>query len=179
MPESVWAASPLHIKCDSDTVMVIGGLREREFEPEHLSRSISLLVNTTRSGGEQWHWRAISPMSDGRAFSAVLQLGHQEGRSRTQRVLVAGGDRTTAEILTVDCSDASDRGQWTPIAPMSRELSTTCLAALGDRAFALGKSMCGCQFGRLLNFLNGPAVSFQALVEKLKNLKRIPVAMFG
>ncbi len=141
MPERLWAASPLHVKCDSDTVMIIGGLRESDFESEHLSRSISLLVNTARSGGEQWQWRTLSPMSEGRAFSAVLQLGHQEGQNRTQRVLVAGGDRTTAEILTVDCSDPSDRGQWTPIAPLSRELSATCLAALGDRVLAVCKLM--------------------------------------
>ncbi len=141
MPERVWAASPLHVKCGRDAVMVIGGLRERTFDPEHFSRSVSLLVNTACSGGEQWQWRTLSPMSEGRAWPAVLQLGQQDAQNRSQRILVAGGDRTTAEILRVDCSDASDRGQWTQITPLSRELSTTCLVALGDRVLALCKLM--------------------------------------
>ncbi len=154
MPECVWAASPLHVKCGREAVMVIGGVRERAFQPEHFSRSISLLVNTARSGAEQWKWRALSPMSEGRAWPAVLQLGPQDARNRSQRILVAGGDRTTAEILRVDCSDASDRGQWTQIAPLSRELSTTCLVSLSDRVLALCKLMRVGKSWRLLNVLN-------------------------
>ncbi len=98
-------------------------------------------MNTARSGGEQWQWRMLSPVSEGRAWPAVLQLGPQDTQNRTQRILVAGGERTTAEILRVDCSDTSDRGQWTQIAPLSRELSATCLVALDDRVLSLCKLM--------------------------------------
>ncbi len=81
-------------------------------------------------------------MSEGRGSPGVLQLDRLEGDLCIQRVLVAGGGRNTAEILRINCSDASDRGQWTQIGPLSRTLPTTFLVALHGRVLAFGKLIC-------------------------------------
>ncbi len=49
----------------------------------------------------------------------LLSSGHK------QRVLVAGGVNSTAEILLLSCSDPSDCGQWTLIAPLSKDFFIT------------------------------------------------------
>ncbi len=55
-----------------------------------------------------------------------------------QRVLVAGGIESTAEILQLSCSDPSDCGQWTLIAPLSTEFDSTFLVPCSNRIFAIG-----------------------------------------
>ncbi len=81
-------------------------------------------------------------MSEGRGSPGVLQLDRPEDDLCIQRVLVAGGGRKSAEILRINCSDASDRGQWTQIGPLSSELATTFLVALNGRVLAFGKLIC-------------------------------------
>ncbi len=81
-------------------------------------------------------------MSEGRGSPGVLQLDRPEDDLCIQRVLVAGGGRNSAEILRINCSDASDRGQWTQIGPLSSELATTFLVALNGRVLAFGKLIC-------------------------------------
>ncbi len=61
----------------------------------------------------------------------------QAGGDR-QRVLVAGGGSSTAEILQLSCSDPSDCGQWTRIAPLSDEFYDTLLVEFSNRIFAIG-----------------------------------------
>ncbi len=84
----------------------------------------------------------LTHMSEGRCRPGVLQLGPPGGNDRIQRVLVAGGWSNTAEILRIDCSDASDRGEWTQIGHLTRELETTFLVALSSRVLAFGELIC-------------------------------------
>ncbi len=134
MPERRCAASALHINCNRDAIVVIGGLTDLIADQEKGSQSAFLLVNTPNSGGEPWRWRALSPMTEGRCWPGVLQLDSPGSDDRIQRVLVAGGQQNNAEILEVDCIDVSDGGQWTQIEPLSRKLGLTILVALGDRS---------------------------------------------
>ncbi len=78
-------------------------------------------------------------MFEGRCRPGVLQLGLPGGIDRIQRVLVAGGWSNTAEILRIDCTGASDRGEWTRIGPLTRELEITYLVALSSRVLAFGE----------------------------------------
>ncbi len=132
----------LHLKCDRDAIVVVGGVKKTEFDPANTWRSAFLLVHTTRSAGEPWRWRKLTHMSEGRCRPGVLQLGPPGGNDRIQRVLVAGGWRNTAEILRIDCTDASDRGEWTRIGPLTRELETAFLVALSSRVLAFGELIC-------------------------------------
>ncbi len=94
-------------------------------------------------------------MSEGRGSPGVLQLDRPEDDLCIQRVLVAGGGRNSAEILRIDCSDASDRGQWTQIGALNRTLPTTFLVALHGRVLAFGKLICDFdKLGKLSNFVN-------------------------
>ncbi len=61
----------------------------------------------------------------------------QAGGDR-QRVLVAGGVSRTAEILHLSSSDPYDLGQWTRIAPLSKEFNYTSLVGGSNRIFAIG-----------------------------------------
>ncbi len=62
----------------------------------------------------------------------LLSGGHK------QRVLVAGGVSSTAEILQLSCSDPSDCGQWTLIAPLSKDFLSPSLVEWSNRIFAIG-----------------------------------------
>ncbi len=139
MPAARSLASALHIKCDRNAIVVLGGVKETDFDPANSSPSAFLLIHTNRSGGEPWRWRTLSPMSEGRCRPGVLQLGPPGGNDRIQRVLVAGGWSNTAEILRIDCTDASDRGEWTRIAPLTRELEITFLVTLSNSLLAFGE----------------------------------------
>ncbi len=68
-------------------------------------------------------------------------IGSPDDSARTQRVLVAGGGRNTAEILRVDCCDASDLGQWTRSGLLSRPLLVIFLVSQNDRVLAFGELM--------------------------------------
>ncbi len=142
MPTKRSSASALHIKCARDAIVVVGGVKKTDFDPANPSRSVFLLINTTRSGGEPWRWRTLTHMSEGRCRPGVLQLGPPGGNDRIQRVLVAGGWRNTAEILRIDCTDASDRGEWTRIGPLTRELEITFLVALSSPVLTFGELIC-------------------------------------
>ncbi len=52
MPSKRSLASALHLKCDRDAIVVVGGVKNAEFDPASTSRSAFLLVHTARSGGE-------------------------------------------------------------------------------------------------------------------------------
>ncbi len=142
MPGRRYGHSALHINCDRDAILVIGGLTDLSFNLAKASQSAFLLVNTPHSGSQPWRWRTLTPMSEGRCQPGVLQLDRPEDDLCIQRVLVAGGGRETAEILRVDCTDASDRGQWTQVGHLTRKLYVTFLVALGDHVLAFGKLMC-------------------------------------
>ncbi len=142
MPEKLWAASSARINCNPDAIIVVGGSTRLEVNPALFSRSASLLLHTREGSRKSWSWRTLSPMSEGRGSPGVLQLDRLEGDLCTQRVLVAGRGRNSAEILRIDCSDSSDRGQWTQIGLLSRTLPTTFLAALHGRVLAFGKLIC-------------------------------------
>ncbi len=169
MPQTMKCASALHINCDRDAIIIIGGQRGILFAPAALLERVFLLVRPRNS--EPWQWRALSPMCDGRGSPGMLQMGPPGESPRIQRVLVAGGWRDTAEILKVDCTDASDRGQWTRIGRLSRTLKATTLIALNDRVLVFGELMC---IG--VTFLMKPIL--QALMEKLKSSKPVSVVMF-
>ncbi len=142
MPGRRYGHSALHINCNRDAILLIGGLTDLKINPQKGSQSAFLLVNTPHSGGQPWRWQTLTPMSDGRCDAGVLQMGPPQGGTRIQRVLVAGGGRETAEILRIDCPDASDHGQWTQIGHLTHKLYATFLVALGDHVLAFGKLMC-------------------------------------
>ncbi len=152
MPGRRYGPSALHINCNLDAILLIGGLTDLKINPEKGSQSAFLLVNTPYSGGQPWRWQTLTPMSDGRCGPGVLQLGPPEGSTRIQRVLVAGGYRDTAEILKVDCTGASDRGQWTQIEPLTRPFEGTLLVAMSARVLIFGElfgaftNWASCQF---------------------------------
>ncbi len=54
---------------------------------------------------------------------------------------MAGGESRTAEILQLSCSDPSDSGQWTLIAPLSSLYFDTFLVEWRDHIFAIGSSL--------------------------------------
>ncbi len=141
LPEKMCLTSALHINCDRDAIIVIGGQRGLFFEKAKLLQSVFLLIRQPSSRGETWGWRALSPMSEGRGSPGVLQIGPPGGNDRIQRVLVAGGWRNTAEVLRIDCCDASDCGQWTQIGPLTHELERAFLVILGDRILVFGELM--------------------------------------
>ncbi len=141
MPKKLCSLSAIHVNCDCLAIMVVGGRTEAGMDPASFSPHAFLLVQTSRRWIKPWRWRALSPMSEGRCWAGVLQLGSPGSDDRTQRVLVAGGGRNTAEILRVDCCDASDLGQWTRIGLLSRPLSVTFLVSQNDRVLAFGELM--------------------------------------
>ncbi len=56
-----------------------------------------------------------------------------------QRILVAGGRRNTTEMLKIACTNTSDRGQCTLIAPLSKLFNETFLVCFNGRILAFGK----------------------------------------
>ncbi len=90
------------------------------------------------SGNETWRWRTIAPMNNRRRQAGILSLDHL-GDVNVQRVLVAGGNNDTAEILTISCSDEADTGQWTLIEPLKWKFGSTTLTIVDSRILAFGE----------------------------------------
>ncbi len=137
MPTGRYDASALCLQSTPDAVLVVGGYDV--FSPEAPNRCAELLIHTAGApgGGEgAWRWRKLNEMHEGRIDRPGMLL-LQAGGDR-QRVLVAGGRSSTAEILQLSCSDPSDCGQWTLIAPLSVEFYETLLFEWSNRIFAIG-----------------------------------------
>ncbi len=75
-------------------------------------------------------------MHEARVEPVVLLLNDDE---KIQRILVAGGYRNTAELLTIACTNPSDRGQWTSIVPLSMSLKVASLVYFNGRILAFGR----------------------------------------
>ncbi len=135
MPTGRYDASALCLRSRPEAVLVVGGGGLSSEGP----RFAELLTHTegASGGGEgAWRWRKLNEMNEGRINRPGMLLLHAGGDR--QRVLVVGGESSTAEILHLSCSDSSDCGQWTLIAPMSEYFSFTFLANFGNRIFAIG-----------------------------------------
>ncbi len=136
MPTGRCDASALCLQSRPEAVLVVGG--DNAFSSQ-VSRCAELLIHTAprgRGGGGAWRWRKLKKMHQGRDERPGMLL-LQAGGDR-QRVLVAGGNRSTAEILHVSCRDRSDCGQWTRIAPLSDEFYSTFLVECSNRIFVIG-----------------------------------------
>ncbi len=136
MPTGRYGASALCVQSRPDAVVVVGGYG---FSPEAPSRCAELLTLTAgASGGGEgaWRWRKLNEMHEGRDGRPGMLLLPSGGDR--QRVLVAGGESRTAESLQLSCSDPSDCGQWTLIAPLSDECYDTLLVEWNNRIFAIG-----------------------------------------
>ncbi len=131
-------ASALCLQSEPEAVLVVGG---DDRSPE-APRSAELLIHKAgASGGGEgvWRWRQLNKMHEKRKHRPGMLL-LQAGGAR-QRVLVADGYRSTAEILQLSCSNPSDRGQWTLIAPLSTLFFKTFLVEWRDRIFSIGSSL--------------------------------------
>ncbi len=77
-------------------------------------------------------------MNNRRRQPGILSLDHL-GDVNVQKVLVAGGNNDTSEILTISCSDEADKGQWTLIEPLKWKLGSTILTIVDSRILAFGE----------------------------------------
>ncbi len=138
MPTGRHNASALCLQSRPEAVLVVGGYDS--LSPE-ASRCAELLIHTAGAsggggGGDAWRWRKLNQMLKDREIRPGMVL--LSGGDR-QRVLVAGGwGSSTAEIFKLSCSDPSDRGQWTLIAPPLMECYPKSLFVWSDRIFATG-----------------------------------------
>ncbi len=137
MPTARSYASALCVQTEPEAILVFGGFRG----PPEAPRCAELLTNTAGAsggvgGGAVWRWRRLNPMHEARRRRPGMLLLLSGGDR--QRVLVAGGGSGTAEILQLSCSDPSDTGQWTRIAPLSTQFYPTCLVEFNNRVFAIG-----------------------------------------
>ncbi len=136
MPTARYCASALCLRARPEAVLVVGGM---DIFSSETPRCAELLTHTegASGGGEgAWRWRKLNEMNEGRIDRPGMLLLHAGGDR--QRVLVAGGGSGTADILQLSCSDPSDRGQWTRIAPLSEEFFETLLVEFSSRIFAIG-----------------------------------------
>ncbi len=101
------------------------------------SRCAEMLCWSDDGGSDTWRWRTIAPMNNARSQPGRLRLDYL-GDADIQKVLVAGGNNDTAEILTISCSDEADMGQWTLIEPLTRQFNLTFLSATSGRILAFG-----------------------------------------
>ncbi len=136
MPIACRSASALCVKQTPDTVLVVGGRSNNYAE---------LLFSDARQAEQPWRWRTLSPMHEAREKTGVLLLNDDE---EIQRILVAGGSRYTAELLTIACTNTSDHGQWTSIAPFPDTFVTTSLVCYNGRTLAFGR----CSFCLIQSF---------------------------
>ncbi len=137
MPTGRYDASALCLQSRPEAVLVVVVNDLTSEAP----RCAELLTHTAgaprgRGGGDAWQWRKLNEMHEGRIDRPGMLL-LQAGGDR-QRVLVAGGYSRTAEILQLSCSDPSDCGQWTLIAPLSKYFSFPFLVEWSNRIFAIG-----------------------------------------
>ncbi len=131
MPTARWNASALCVNDAPDVVLVVGG----ENEHDYLSSAELLVPSRT---GQPWRWRRLTPMHESRLKPGVLLL-RLSGNEENHRILVAGGGRNTAELLTIAYKNPSDRGQWTLISPLSRRFFETSLISFNGRILAIGR----------------------------------------
>ncbi len=135
MPTGKYGASALCVQSRPDAVLVVGGYNRSPEAP----RCAELLIHTAGASegveGGVWRWRKLNEMHEGRIRRPGMLL-LQAGGDR-QRVLVAGGESRTAEILQLSCSDPNDCGQWTQIAPLSEEFNGASLVEWSNRIFAI------------------------------------------
>ncbi len=136
MPTGRYDASALCLQSRPEAVLVVVG-DNRSSEVPRCAELLTHTAGASGGGGEgAWQWRKLKEMNDDhRDRPGMLLL--QAGGDR-QRVLVAGGGSRTAEILQLSCSDSSDYGQWTLIAPLSDEFFDTLLVEFSNRIFAIG-----------------------------------------
>ncbi len=137
MPTGRHGASALCLQSTPDAVLVAGGFRLHS--PEASWRCAELLTHTAGAsggGGDTWRWRKLNEMHEGREHRPGMLL--LQARGDRHRVLVAGGASKTAEILQLSCSDPSDCGQWTRIAPLSTPFLPTSLVEWREHIFAIG-----------------------------------------
>ncbi len=132
MPTARWNSSALCVNDAPDVVLVVGG----ENEHDYLSSAELLVPSRT---GQPWRWRRLTPMLESRLKPGVLLLLPLSGNEENHRVLVAGGGRNTAELLTIAYKNTSDRGQWTLISPLSRRFFEASLICFNGRIFAIGR----------------------------------------
>ncbi len=124
MPTARHLPSALCVKQNPDVVLVVGG----DYT------NAELLYGDASKAGQPWRWRQLSPMHATPEKPGMLLLNDDE---EIQRILVAGGWRSTAELLTIVCTDTSDRCQWTLIAPLSQRMNETNLVWFNGCIFAL------------------------------------------
>ncbi len=136
MPTGRWNASALCVQSRPDAVLVVGGRDSSSEAPRRCAELLTHSAGASGGGDGAWRWRKLKKMNEGRIDRPGMLL-LQAGGDR-QRVLVTGGRGRTAEILQLSCSDPSDCGQWTLIAPLSEYFSFTFLAKFGNRIFAIG-----------------------------------------
>ncbi len=139
MPTGRWNASALCLQSGPEAVLVVGGEEEVITTPPHSPglHQCAELLEALEGEGDAWQWRRLSNMHEGRNRRPGMLLLRQAGGYQ-QRVLVVGEGSSTAEILQLSCSDHSDRGQWTLIAPLTMRFSSTSLVEWSDRIFAFG-----------------------------------------
>ncbi len=129
-----WEGCAMCLQSRPEAVLVVGG---RDFFSLEAPRCAELLTHTGGGvGGDAWRWRKLSNMHEDRSDRPGMLL-LQAGGDR-QRVLVAGGIESTAEILQLSCSDPSDCGQWTRIAPLPYTFIVISLVECSNRIFAIG-----------------------------------------
>ncbi len=136
MPTGRYDAPALCLQSGPEAILVVGG--SGIFSSETL-RSAELLTHTSGAsggGGDAWQWRKLNKMHEGRRDRPGMLLLLAGGDK--QRVLVAGGASSTAEILQLSCSDPSDCGQLTRIAPLSKRFYDTFLVECSNRILSIG-----------------------------------------
>ncbi len=130
MPTARRGASALCVKQTPDVVLTVGGYNVNSW-----LNCAELLYAHTRQTDQPWRWRTLSLMHEWRTKPGMRLL---PGCEDTQRILLAGGDRKTAELLTISCTDAKDQGQWTLIAPLSKRFYKPSLLFFNGRVLAFG-----------------------------------------
>ncbi len=110
-------------------ILVVGGLGGTGKEAGLLSRRSN---HASRDPEIQWRWQQLTPMHESRSRRpGMLLLGRD-------RVLVAGGESRSAEILQLPLND-NDSGVWTRIRmPLTKNFFITFLVNFNDRTLAFG-----------------------------------------
>ncbi len=122
--------SALCVDDTSEAILTVGGYGATTGAP----CCAELLIHTTgQSLVERWNWRKLSSMHAHRITQPGMMLMMPSSDHR-QRVLVAGGESASAEILQLSCGDPIDLGQWTLISSLTGAFRPTFL--VGHR-FAL------------------------------------------
>ncbi len=135
MPTGRYDASALCVQSRPEAVLVVGG-QNVSSETSRCAELLTYTAGASGGGGGAWRWRKLNEMNEGRIDRPGMLL-LQAGGDR-QRVLVAGGESRTAEILQLSCSDPSDCGQWTQIADLSEQFYYTFLVEWSNRIFTIG-----------------------------------------